>query len=513
MEVLKEITNTLTRFNVQKAPVISNPELQGSRKNNRYWKAYRGLTEKRWDSEEALAAHFKLDRSGKAFNRFKNELKDKLWNTILYTEVANPEQNAQAVAYQQLLHHWIIAELLRQKGADKAFWQLAHQCLDIARKYDFVKMVVDISAAMKSHCIQVNKLKNDYQKVRFVFNQYWGFYQAEVNLRHHYEAFVANLAPSKGFKKSYAPIAEQLVQEFSEAAEQCNTIQFQFHYRLIHFYAKVLCHDWQQALLVADDALRFFASKKFEIPFYVIGFNHQKVSCLLMLGRHQEARALLDDMLVRTTAFSSNYFKNRELATVNAFYAEDYAEAWNICKVVLLHERFDKIPPMDQESWRIYYGYLCFLAQTDQMELSPQEKGELPKFRLSSWLNDLPLYSVDKRGGQIPILILQTLLLYAEGRWNELDNRIEALRKYRQRNLDPHDEHFRTNCFIQMLELLPKYTQNVKALHAASAPWLHKLSSAACDILDRTYEIEVVPYERQWAWVITMAERQALQLI
>jgi len=103
------------------------------------------------------------------------------------------------------------------------------------------------------------------------------------------------------------------------------------------------------------------------------------------------------------------------------------------------------------------------------------------------------------------VLILQTLLLFSEGRWDELENRIEALRKFRQRNLDPENEHYRTNCFIHLLELLPKYAHDLRALPAAAAPWLKKLAAGDFDILDRTYEIEVVPYERQWEWILEMA--------
>jgi tetratricopeptide (TPR) repeat protein len=265
-----------------------------------------------------------------------------------------------------------------------------------------------------------------------------------------------------------------------------------------------LRHDWHKALNVAEEAIGFLAGKRFQITSYLIGFNHQKVSCLLMLEKYEEARTVLDKTLELAAPDSTHHFKNRELATVIFLYAGNYVEAWQTCKNAIRHERFDKIPLIDQEAWRVYYGYLYFLALWGILELSPKEKSELPKFRLSSWLNDLPLFSADKRGAQIPILILQTLLLLFERRWDELDNRIEALRKFRQRNLDPNDEHFRTTCFIHLLELLPKFAFDLPTLSKNAAPWLKKLSSGNIEILDRTYEIEVVPYERQWDWVVTI---------
>jgi len=505
MEVLKEIVYTLTRYQVRQVDVITNPDTTPSKKDNRYWEAYLGLREQRWEDDEAFAAHFGMEHPSKSFNRFKNELKDRLWNTLLYTEGIGRDQIEYVAVYHNLLQKWAVAEVLKQRGAFKAFRELANDCLALAIKYEFVKMVVDISASIKGNCFLTPSLKKEYQRVKAIYDEYWPVYMAEVSLRNGYEAFLSDLAVAKGYKKKFAPVAAQLVDDFRHLATKYTTVQFQFLYRIIDSYAKVLCHDWGKALVNANDALVFFESKKFQVPAYLIVFNHQKVSCLLMLGRYEEAKFVLEHTLKLTASDSSHHFKNRELATVTALYAEKYSEAWDLCKTALRHERFSKIPLFDQESWRIYYGYLHFLGQTGRLKLSATEKQDLPKFRLSTWLNDLPLYSLDKRGAQIPVLILQTLMLHSEGRWDDLENRIEALRKFRQRNLNPHDEHFRTNIFIHLLELLPKYAHNLPALPAAAAPWLEKLSSAPFDILDRTFEIEVVPYERQWAWVTETA--------
>lgn len=197
---------------------------------------------------------------------------------------------------------------------------------------------------------------------------------------------------------------------------------------------------------------------------------------------------------------------NRELATINALYAGNYSEAWQIAKSAWQHERLSVISPLDQESWRVYQGYLLYLAKLGKIDLSPREKGEIPRFRLSAWLNDLPLYSQDKRGANIPILILQTLFLLQENRWDEFDKRVEALRKYRQRNLDPASEHFRTDCFIRLLEIIPAYGYDLPKITERARPLLDKLRSVSVDILDRGFEVEVLPYEQQWKLATEMLE-------
>lgn len=157
---------------------------------------------------------------------------------------------------------------------------------------------------------------------------------------------------------------------------------------------------------------------------------------------------------------------------------------------------------MDQESWRLFYGYLNLLSRMGQLSLSPREKGGVEKFRFSSWLNDMPLYSQDKRGANVPILIIQAIFLLLDNRTEEFDNRVEALRKYRQRNLDPDNEHFRTHCFIRLLELVVKHGYQAGPTAHEAEKWLTMMGSVSNDLLDRSFEIEVVPYERQWEWVM-----------
>ena len=128
-------------------------------------------------------------------------------------------------------------------------------------------------------------------------------------------------------------------------------------------------------------------------------------------------------------------------------------------------------------------------------------KGDAEKFRLSSWVNSISLIVQDKRGANIPVLIFQALFLLYDGRFDDFDNRVEALRKYRQRNLAPESEHFRTDCFIRLLENVTKYGYRHQAVEKAAVPLLEKLHSVSNDLLDRSFEIEVVPYERQWEWV------------
>ncbi len=171
-------------------------------------------------------------------------------------------------------------------------------------------------------------------------------------------------------------------------------------------------------------------------------------------------------------------------------------------------ERFTSISEYNQETWRLYEGYLHLIARVPGSQLHI-ENGQ--QYRLSKLLNDMPIYAQDKRGGNIPLLILQVLFLLSELGTNknaldEIQNRLEALRKYTSRNLDPNEEHVRTSLFIQLLLLLPKHVHKPTDLHKAAHELLQKMQGHENELLDTSFETEVVPYERQWDWIMGFVE-------
>jgi hypothetical protein len=363
-------------------------------------------------------------------------------------------------------------------------------------------MVVDVTQMIKTATFSRPNLSREYQRAKRLFEIHWPAYQAEVQLRQNYEDFILGLAANKGYKMNRAPEARDLAEDAKPLLAQFDHMNLHFYGRMLSIYAHTLCHNWQAALAEADDALRYLQEKPVVLNTQRTAFAQQKVGCLIMLGRHNEARKTLADVESWVTEGTAGWFKTLEMSAVNALYAGTYHEAWLGVKKAMAHERFTEISAMDQETWRLMQGYLYFLVKAGMLDLHPREKNDLFRFRMSAWLNDMPLYSQDKRGANIPVLILQLLFLLLENNTEAYYNRIEALRKYRKRNLEPSSEHFRTDCFIRLLELPLRYPYDPHLLGEAAQPLLDKMCITSNDVLDRTFEIEVVPYEAQWEWVL-----------
>jgi len=377
-----------------------------------------------------------------------------------------------------------------------------YKCLKLAIELEDVIIVVETARLLSKLIISRPQYHKEHDDIVDIIRTYIPALMAEIEIQLAYEKFMKDLVVKKGYKVTYAAQAQALVTTFEQKAAQFPHIGFQMYYTVLKIYHKALLHDWKAVVQVADETITFFQAKKYPTIHHTGAILNQKIIALIMLRQYEEAADCIAHNLTLCTQGIPRWFKCRELSVVKDLYAGTYEAAWETVKETFKHERYTALPAPAQESWRLYYGYLSLLVRRGLIPLSARERSVLGKFRMQAWLNDLPLLSQDKSGSNIPVIILQVHFLVSEKRFDELESRVEALCKYRQRNLDPQSEHFRTDVMIDLLKLLPKYYNHIPTLQQQAAPLLELLSTVGEDISDRTFEIEPVPYERQWEWLL-----------
>jgi hypothetical protein len=122
----------------------------------------------------------------------------------------------------------------------------------------------------------------------------------------------------------------------------------------------------------------------------------------------------------------------------------------------------------------------------------------MKRLRISAIMNDMPIYTKDKQGGNIPLTILQTLFLMADGKWDDFELRADALRKYRERNLNAGEDQTRSDTFIRMIGLIGKHYNNIPELKKKVEPLLEEFKDPQKPTLGPSYEVEPLKYEKIW---------------
>jgi len=177
-----------------------------------------------------------------------------------------------------------------------------------------------------------------------------------------------------------------------------------------------------------------------------------------------------------------------------------FQKAYEIISVTISHKTFDKQPPVIKEAFLVFNAYIQFLIKLKMVE--PADGSE---FRLNKFLNQVPEYSRDKQGINIPILLIQILFFLVEKKHNRIIDRMESLNLYAYRHLKK-DDSFRSQCFIRMLSELVKADFKRKGTVFRTEKILGKMKAVLFETFPGSTEIEIIPYEHLWEVVLNQLE-------
>jgi hypothetical protein len=262
-------------------------------------------------------------------------------------------------------------------------------------------------------------------------------------------------------------------------------------------------NNYREAARVCEQAVSHFEQKEQYYRTYLVIFLNHWIACATQLRQYQLGTDLAQRALSHLKAGEYNWFKLMQHKIRLAFYKKDYALAYQTYREVFQQPQLQKLPIQIQEEWNVLEAFAQFV------QIASQPKGSMgtqKKFRIHRFLNNIELFSRDKKGMNIPILIIHICYLILYRYYDQLIDRSEAVEKYRQRYLK-HSKHERSNVFVKMLLQLERQYFRVELVEDSvqnHLEWLrqHPMQTNLID-----YEVEIIPYEDLWSLIINNLQR------
>jgi tetratricopeptide (TPR) repeat protein len=234
-----------------------------------------------------------------------------------------------------------------------------------------------------------------------------------------------------------------------------------------------------------------------------------KGSCYLHLGNYKKGIECAKQAQPLYAEGSENWFILQELYFLLLFNSNDLYGATEIFCNVIRHPRINYTRAIQQELWKVIGGYLWFMInyfKDDQcLKLLTQQK---QIFRFSKLLNEIPLFSRDKKGMNVAVLILQILLLLEKREYVKVISRMEALKSYTYRNLGK-DDAYRSHYFIKMLLAMEKAQFEPAKTEVKTRDLLDKLRRGDLNYTSTQTRMEIISYERLWNIALDMIKDEA----
>jgi tetratricopeptide (TPR) repeat protein len=451
--------------------------------------------------EDALRIIYQSDGIQGRLPSLKNKLKERLLDALFIIDYHQSGLTDRQTAYYECHKRWSAAMILLSRNAKITAIDLLETLMRHTVKFDFTELTLDIVRLLRLHygTVEGNNRKYEHYRERYRYYQTVG--AAENEAEELYADLVIQYVNSKSAKEQTHELAIEYYKKLELYLAISESFKLQLCARLIQLMIYTTVADYRKAAALSEDAIAFFNKKPYNsgVPLQV--FYYQLLVCYLQLHEYDNGKQLFEQYKnIFSEEGSFNWFKFQELFFLFGMHTGNYEDALSVCIYVVDHPKLAEHPDHIIESWRIYEGYVQYLIH---IGLLPKGEltGRMGKFKVTKFLNEIPTFSQDRRGMNIPVLALQILFTISSKEYQKAIDRVEAIEKYCGRYLR-HNDTFRSNCFIKMLLQIPAGSFHKEAVVRKAEKYLNMLKSMPVEIANQSHEIEIIPYEVLWEIIL-----------
>lgn len=492
MQQLQQLANVVNRKKLMKLSIL------GSNEDGLLDQLYHLIEGKEVDTHQAAAEMiYGDDETFPAYQKLKSKLKGRLTDMMILVERGKNDQRKDLIPYDKMQNDWMQVCLLFSQNLIDIGIEIADELLNSAIKYDYIDMVTMVSKKLR----EVAAVHLGDQKKYLAYNKIYKQYEEVVKVDAHVEYVYAKLMLKTTGKipdnQEIAQIGEQLFREVEPYLSQYEHINIHWFIRYIQVTYLLNAKEHEETIRVSQLMLDFLDNWPHIANNGIrIGFLLHQLVCYTQLRDFESGKVVLKCCQALPDRINRTYFKIQELGITLYLHSKHYQEAYDLIQEMMSVDKVRRQGKFFIESWKVYQAYVYYLIHTGYIE-ALEEDQFFSDFRLARFLNEVPIYSKDKRGMNIPILILQVLFSIVMGKQDQVFDRMEAIQKYTTRYIR-QDEHYRSNCFIKMLLQIPAAGFHRKDTERLAKRYTDMLAKAPLEVADQPHEIEIIPYEDLW---------------
>lgn len=496
MKKLQEIVRLVARKRLRKIEIF-NDSGHRSGSDNLYYKFYHGIRDGRFvTDEDAAKGLFGTVPSDKKYLMLKSRVKTRLMNTLFFLENSTSR-------YQQALYSanrdLFSARVLLLNGARETAASMLKSTLAEAEKFSITDIAMECARHLRLHSSMMGDAA-EFRHYNEKFHELKVMVEAEYYAEESVQEIIVHFAKSSSQKPELASVAREKLAVLDQMiGTQPQTHSLKLNTLRLRLVMHQIEGNHRATLGVAQEGENYLLRRPHLIQPARLGefALNQMVACM-HLGDYAQGEENARRCFGYFTEGSNNWMIFLEYFFLLCMQTGNFQRAAGIYETVVSNPRFSNLDEARTEKWRIFNGFLCYMMA----EQEPDQTHEQRRFNLMKFLNEVPIYSRDKRGLNISILILQILFLLDRKDWNGIISRTEALKIYASRHLK-RDDTFRSSCFVKMMLTMEKKDFDRHETERIAAKYLVKLRSSRFDYQGDLGNLEVIPYEMLWENVLS----------
>ena len=491
MQDLKELILLLRQHNIH--PLKHLTGLSDGK--SKLLSLFEGISKGKFNSDQEAAAQlYEGEKSDSSkYRKLKSDLREKLLDTVFHINTDLEHYSDYQKAYYECHKQWVMVRFLTGQNANTAALTLATRLLRQSEKFDFTLLCMDIASYLRIQYGLRESNDKRFREANEQFNFYRRVYDAECLAEELYTALVVRTVNNRSANGEVHQLAGDYYSKIAPDLDQYHTYKLHMYGYMIGLMQYTTVNDYLSALQLCEKAIHFFKNRPYEARVPLQIFYYQHLICHIHLRQFEEGKESARQCIRLMQEGTFNWFKYNELYLHLLLHTKQYDQAADLLWNTLDHPRFEFLPDNAKELWRIYESYVYYLASLGRITFPSKYQ-----FKLAKFINETTIFSKDKSGMNIAIIVIKLLILLQERKFSRLLDEVEATEQYCYRHLRGENTK-RSYYFLKMLLQVPLGQFERTTIETKTQRLLEKLMAVPLQVANQTSEIEIIPYEDLWA--------------
>ena len=509
MKYLSEVTRIVTNFRDPVVEIIDENTALNS--NDAVSKLYAGLKNGSIDSDQK-AAEVVYGKSAidTKYTSLKNRLKRRLLNSLFFLNIKPPAFSEYASAVYQSNKHLFIIKTLSSLGARNTAIKMLQSALAHSQKYNLTSNSMELLLLLRmySNFLGNERTYNDYDSQLKLTQK---IFEAECLALEYNDRITIKFARSSEEQPEMRGIIEQYSSELNSLRERYDSKNLSYNYFRIQNLSFQIARDYRSAVSTCNDAEKYFLENPHLFNKNQISeFSLQKLGCYLNLREYikgKETATICEELYDPKT--NPNWFIFMEYYFYLNMHTEHFIEAEAVYNNVINNPKFTSQPDHKKENWKLLELYLKFALKVDNVSSASDQRNSID---FNKFLRVVPLYTRDKKGYNVSILILHILLLLDNNDFGGIIGRMDALRTYRTRYLRAGSNK-QSALFFRMLQIMETNSFSYEQTKQKSQKYFERMKSTAAEFSEIQDGLQVLPFDWLWNKILEMLKQKEEQKI
>jgi hypothetical protein len=494
MQSLKEIIYLLSQHNINPFEHLREGDGRGGK--SKLLALFEGVRDGEITSDSNAEKKLYGGLGSNAYRKLKSDIKGHLIDAILDINTFKSDFSDYQKAYYDCHKRWLVVRILAGMHANLSAMEFAEKLLSKSSKFDFTFLCLDITSFLRIQYGLRESNSSKYREMSEMFDRFRGLYDAECLAEQMYTELIVTVVNKRGVNREIHDKATAAFEQIKPLMDGYGSYKLQMYGYLVGLIRFTSVKDYASAIAFCDEAIAFFNERPYEARTPLQIFHYQNLIGNIQMGRFFAGQVSAHECLRFLQEGTFNWFKYQELFLSLCFHSKEYEQADKTLQMIFGHPRFQFLPDNAKEIWSIYESYLYFLHNMGQVESKIALKFKLDRFERST-----PIFSKDKGGLNVAIIIVRILILLAEKKHRKFIDEVDAINQYCYRHLRG-EQTKRSYYFIKMLLVIPFAQFDAKQVEIKTKLLRQKMEVYPFNVENQANEFEIVPLETLWNLIL-----------